>query len=311
MKTQLFPVVLLIIGCATSPGSSDMMTPDASEPDGTLPVDALQAESDVHLDDQGAPDVSRVDAEILECDTLTQCGQNCVETQSDPSHCGGCGRTCFFPNAEANCVNGQCQLGNCEVGFFNTDADDSNGCELADECIEGQLCVTSCDSEGSTVCESGLQECLPPAEVCNAQDDNCDDLCDEGGISGCRVSVARSFGSSGHAYHRDRRFLTDRGFNIESAEYFYVYTSPFRGMRPMFLCPKNNGKFFLASGTACEPVMRSPVAEIGFWSPQPLCGSIPLFSLYKADQDNHFYTTSPGERESVLANLGYEDRGIA
>lgn len=311
MKTHFALMMVIGLGCAASEGGGDMSSPPAAPMDASPRFDVEQRDVDAMLEDEGVQDSFVVDTEILDCEGSTQCGQFCVDTEADPLHCGGCGRTCFFPNAQALCTDGECQLGACDVGFFDVDRDDVNGCELADECVDGQTCSTACNSTGTTRCEQGLQQCDPPSEVCNAQDDNCNNTCDEGNLPGCRIAVARSYGPSGHAYHRDRGFLTDRGYNIERASYFYVYSSPYSGMRPMFLCPKDNGKFFLASGTACEPVMRSPVAEIGFWSPQPLCGSIPLFSLYKADSDNHFYTTSADERASVLANLGYEDRGIA
>ena len=187
MRLLLVPATLFILGCAASSEVDSMMPASFTGSDGTLPMDAQAIVFDVEVEDEGAPDAFQSDAEVFECDPLTQCGQHCVETQTDPSNCGGCGRTCFFPNAEANCVDGQCQLGVCEIGFFNADVDDSNGCELADECIEGQSCMTSCASAGATVCDSGLQECVPPAETCNAQDDNCDGLCDEDGINGCSV----------------------------------------------------------------------------------------------------------------------------
>ena len=126
--------------------------------------------------------------------------------------------------------------------------------------------MTSCASAGATVCDSGLQECVPPAETCNAQDDNCDGLCDEDGITGCRI-VSRSFGGPGHAYHSDENFLVTRGFNVESSNYFYVYTAPFRGMRPMFLCPKDGGRFFSPLALPVNPSCDPPSLKLAFGHP--------------------------------------------
>ena len=39
------------------------------------------------------PDDSEVDAGVDNC-PLTECGDECVDTSSDPMHCGGCGMAC-------------------------------------------------------------------------------------------------------------------------------------------------------------------------------------------------------------------------
>lgn len=101
------------------------------------------------------------------------------------------------------------------------------------------------------------------------------------------------------------------GYGIESPNYFYVYQTPHQGVRPIFLCPKANGMYFLISETTCEAEMRSPIAEIGFWSPTPLCGSIPVYRLYEPGTNNHFYTTNSAERDSAISNLGYQNEGVA
>ena len=77
----------------------------------------------------------------------------------------------------------------------------------------------------------------------------------------------------------------------------------------MQLCPKGGGNFFLSSDNACE-IGRQPVAVLGFWSPEPLCGSIPLYRLRQPASDNHFYTTSANERDNAINNLGYISEGI-
>jgi hypothetical protein len=284
--------------------------------DQTTASDAIPSSPDSttsQTDATTASDVGLVDMSIqppIDCESETACGTACVDTQTDPRHCGGCGRTCVFFEATAQCVDGVCALGTCSPGFFDTDDNPETGCEQADGCVPEQGCVSECNTPGITQCIDGVESCTPPQESCNAEDDNCDGQCDEGGIAGCRVGIFRAYGGS-HAYHKDDAPLIENGFTIERANYFYVYQAPVQGMRPMFFCRKASGHYFLASGTACEPEMRAPIAELGFWSPTPLCGSIPLYGLYKAEVDNHFYTTSSAEADAAATNLGYEARGIA
>ncbi len=71
-------------------------------------------------------------------------------------HCGGCGKVCDPPNAVAVCTNGNCDITECDQGWYDTDGLTSNGCEL--EC---------------TPADDGV-------EVCNEADDDCDGVVDEG-----------------------------------------------------------------------------------------------------------------------------------
>lgn len=305
---MLSALIVLSIGCAKTPDSENDVF-DLGLDQGIAFDVTVHSADDAQLPPLDATSLP-FDAAIPMCEDGIACGTDCTDIQTDPNHCGGCGRTCRFPSAQALCENGACVIGDCDPGYFDQDEDPETGCELEDSCVANELCSTTCETDGVTICDDGIQSCMPPQDTCNALDDNCDNRCDENAIAGCRIGVYRSYAGT-HAYHNDAEFLADRGFNIERMNYFYVYQSPFQGMRPMFLCPKGDGSFFLASGTACEPEMRSPVAEVGFWSPTPLCDSIPLYGLYKADINNHFYTTSISERDSVVSNLGYEDRGIA
>jgi len=52
-------------------------------------ADAGPATDDAAVDDAGS------DAGPVECDAIeTDCGGTCVDTSTDPAHCGGCGVTC-------------------------------------------------------------------------------------------------------------------------------------------------------------------------------------------------------------------------
>ena len=313
-------MVYLIVGCFSLPSplefEPDQTVPefgaDASNasnaPDSFILQDMAQAVLDASTSNLEDAYNANIDA-MPPCTNGVVCGSDCVDIETNPMHCGDCGFTCAFPNAQSRCEDGQCVLGSCDPGYFDDDEAPENGCELLDTCTPDEDCNTLCGSIGRSVCNQGNTSCTPPNELCNALDDNCDSSCDEGALPNCRVPVARAHGD-GHAYHSDISLLLQLQYSIESAEYFYVYRTPYQGMRPMFLCSKPNGRLFLTSHSACELAMRAPLAEVGFWSPTPLCGSIPLYGLYHPAFDNHFYTTSPAERNSAVVNLGYQDYGI-
>lgn len=179
-------------------------------------------------------DAGPPDAPPLVCeDELTACSENCVDTQSDPMHCGACNQACSegadsctfgaclcglsaecpFPSecidelcndpdqngqpcefdeecqSQEYCVTGFCTVPSCKHEKCNGADDDCNG--LPDDiyaCVLGatQSCVTSCNTVGTMTCGSGgiegecsWGECVPPAESCNTQDDDCDGLVDE------------------------------------------------------------------------------------------------------------------------------------
>lgn len=59
---------------------------------------------------------------------LLECGESCVDTKSDLSHCGSCNHACsVFSGAQTSCVGGICKL-SCSAGY-DCDGDVSNGCE--------------------------------------------------------------------------------------------------------------------------------------------------------------------------------------
>ncbi len=73
---------------------------------------------------------------------------------ADAEHCGACGVVCARPNAETSCDEGLCVVDRCAPGFIDLNRRGQDGCELA------------CVFQGP--------------EACNARDDDCDGLVDEG-----------------------------------------------------------------------------------------------------------------------------------
>lgn len=283
-------------GADAADDSSDGSNPDAD----TNTADTGELDSSV------LPDVLDTTAE---CADGTLCGRECVDLASDVTNCGFCGVTCVIPSAEAACLDSACAIGRCDFGYFDADGDVANGCELEDLCIAEQPCSTSCGGASVTRCVEGVAVCAIPAEACNLADDNCNGACDEGPIGGCRVGIHRANGN-GHVYSDDLGFVSSAPYSVEAVNFFYLYTAPGFGMRPVFLCRKPNGRRLLSNDTACE-VGVEPERQIGFWSPTPLCGAIPLYRLYSEADGNHFFTTSEPERNNARDNLGYLDEGIA
>jgi hypothetical protein len=85
----------------------------------------------------------------------TLCGTECVNTQSNPSHCGACNNACP-PNQL--CVSGSCQcqpgLTLCGSECVNT-ASDSRHCGVCNNpCPSGMTCTMS-----TCVCSGGLTQC--------------------------------------------------------------------------------------------------------------------------------------------------------
>ena len=93
-----------------------------------------------------------------------------VDLNSNPTHCGGCGNVCVFPNATAQCVNGVCSIAACAPGFADCDGNVLNGCEVSlnsdpnncagcnNVCPPGATCVNGvCLLPNGAACTAGAQ----------------------------------------------------------------------------------------------------------------------------------------------------------
>ncbi len=87
------------------------------------------------------------------------------DTTTDPMHCGACGNTCAFRQAEADCVDSRCAMGACVDGFDDCDGLSENGCEaeLATSLAHCGGCDRLCRFEhGVALCDEGtcvLDDC--------------------------------------------------------------------------------------------------------------------------------------------------------
>jgi hypothetical protein len=107
------------------------------------------------------------------------CAGACVDTATNPQHCGGCGRACGVTNGVAGCAAGSCTVASCNAGFGNCDGNAANGCEVntgfdARNCGAcGEACSTangtpSCATGTCRIaCSAGFADCnLDPDDGC-------------------------------------------------------------------------------------------------------------------------------------------------
>jgi Cys-rich repeat protein len=110
------------------------------------------------------------------------CTDACVDTESNPANCGGCGMSCTLPNAEPTCTMGRCAVGRCAGRFGDCDRDAMNGCETdtrtsAAHCgrcglacpVPANARATCAEGACGFACEPGFGDCnRDPADGCEA-----------------------------------------------------------------------------------------------------------------------------------------------
>lgn len=259
------------------------------------------------------------------------CGSTCVNTSSDPLHCGACNRRCVIQSATTGCRAGECFIAACDPGTSDDNGSVIDGCEGSgdgctencgtedagvggdsgvadagvdvpmDTCMNGTACTTSCGTTGMFDCAQN--RCNPPAEQCNLRDDNCDGSCDP---PSCLHEIHRANGN-GHYYTDNESSIAALGYTLEARGYYLLYNSPGPGLAAFHQCRKGDGRRFYSLSPECEG--QSGEGIIGYIGAAPACGSLPLYRLY--GHANHFYTTSEAERDNAVNNLGYTLEGVA
>lgn len=177
-------------------------------------------------------------------------------------------------------------------------------------CAPRVACTTSCGTTGTQQCSpSCVASCTPPAEACNAADDDCDGSCDEG-LADCRAGVVRAYHDTrgGHLYTRDRAEALALGFRIESEPYFFVYPGAQPGTAPFHRCFLGRAHRLYTFDGGCEGSGATYEGVLGWVAMGPVCGARPLYRL--SSPDDHFYTTDAAERDFAVS-IGYVDEGVA
>ncbi len=129
---------------------------------------------------------------------LTPCGDACVDTRFDPSHCGACGSACAEGQA---CSLGQCAGGclgattMCQDGCVDPKGDRNHcgecdhACQAGEICSEGQ-CALDCGG-GATKCGEACVDTTANAKHCGG----CDLACAEGQV--CVEGVCQLYCGAG------------------------------------------------------------------------------------------------------------------
>ena len=151
-------LALIVAGCDVDPycvtcGEEDASF-DAGPEDSGIRRDAQPRDAmpDVELGDGGCLSEELCNDLDDDCDGFVDEG---IDTDVDPRNCGECGNECSPPHAFPICAEGECLLGDCDIGWIDLDDDPANGCEY---------------------------RCLATAEddaVCDLRDNDCDGRTDE------------------------------------------------------------------------------------------------------------------------------------
>ena len=94
------------------------------------------------------------------CDSDVTTG--CEKILQDVNNCGACNKVCTKQAhvSTVTCGSGVCVQGACDAGWSDADNNkDSNGCEHALPCINGQTQVCGPPEAGTGICVSGIQTC--------------------------------------------------------------------------------------------------------------------------------------------------------
>jgi alpha-tubulin suppressor-like RCC1 family protein len=99
------------------------------------------------------------------------CDEACVDTSTDPLHCGACGAACKAPlNATGVvCDSGACAVDTCKPGLADCDRTYDNGCEtvLATSRLHCGACGHACASQCvDGACDDAIEVSAGPAYTC-------------------------------------------------------------------------------------------------------------------------------------------------
>ena len=170
-------------------------------------------------------------------------------------------------------------------------------------------CTTSCGSTGTQSCAGGAWGgCVPPAELCNLKDDDCNGYCDD--ILGCRIGVDRSYDSKTglHFYTTTDSEASCCGYSVETHDAFYLYGSAQSGLVPFYRCRTATGAHLYTTDPTCAG--SAVEGSMGWIATGAVCGSVPLYGLYYATSGDYLYTTNSAE-VTAAESAGYALQGTS
>ena len=259
-----------------------------------------------------------------DCDGECDNGFDCCMGAS-----GSCSTSCGSTGSQT-CSSG-CSWSACDPPdeTCNGEDDDCDGaCDNGFECCRGATssCTAGCGSIGSQSCSSSCVwgSCVPPSETCNGEDDNCDTICDNGGgMSCCRNESGPCTTSCGSTGSRTCSSSCNWGEcsvpsetcngSDDDCDGTPDNTSGCRIAVYRFLC--DNDHFYKNDTSVPGGCVREGGVAWYMYATQVAGTSFsttPLFMLYRAAINDHFYTVSEAERDSAISsgyvlegNIGY------
>ena len=126
---------------------------------------------------EGACLIARCREGYRDCDQRADNG--CEVVPWDPAHCGGCGRACALPHAQALCMDGACRVAECLPGYGDCDGDQTSCETRVDSDAHCGACGQSCAEQPHTRarCEDGrcqLQACAAGYADCDEDHASCE-----------------------------------------------------------------------------------------------------------------------------------------
>ena len=103
------------------------------------------------------------------------CGNSCIDTDTDPAHCGACDAACDLLNVDVHgCVGGSCTVVTCDANFGDCDAAAANGCEvdLLTTTAHCGACGNACGA-GESCCNGTCVDLNADAQNCGACGNAC------------------------------------------------------------------------------------------------------------------------------------------
>jgi hypothetical protein len=207
----------------------------------------------VAASDGGASGDAAADLGCAACDAGRICCDGvCVDPDSDPDHCGGCGTACSTVNATPECRSGRCSW-SCSTGFGHC-VSGNTGCETALDTVASCGGCQACDTVSSVgaSCTDGACSyvaCAPGHLDCNSAAPNLD---------GCECATPACCGSSCQTTHDNgvgRLFYDCQPKNTYDATQATSACAAFTGDASLcHVMPCGGGKYAVCSDGAADCV---------------------------------------------------------
>jgi subtilisin family serine protease len=116
-----------------------------------------------------------------------------AELASDPNNCSACGVICHYSHAAGVCSGGVCELGECNQGFGDCNANEADGCETSTSTDPNNCgaCNSACDM--AHVDSASCEQSVCQVETCEPGWDDCDGI----NTNGCELDVSADLNNCG------------------------------------------------------------------------------------------------------------------